>query len=266
MWMSTNRRPLRLQVLPSPFEFRYRGTELPQITHVADSRSSTAPPESDALRDAAEERLEFLNQEIVDLREQLDAIEDWDLYESVPLKHQIILYEYERNQLVGDHNRRVRGRLDETARRARRVDAVRDEIDWCENKIALLREEIRQSSNADAPELRKLLKGYEDYWHQLMRESGRLPDDCPAGCTAPDPSEPSIGPQTVEFVRDQRVSADEIPVYKIGKRRGVTRSNLRTATRPPKDKRKQRAKRYWTLVFKAVFRKLLFAFMVKHKK
>jgi hypothetical protein len=264
--MSTNRRPFRLQVLPQPFESRYIGTECPEIFHFSDSQLNTASRRPDALRDAAEERLEFLNQEIVDLREQLAAVEDWDLYENMPLKHQIILYEYERRELVGDHNRRVRGRLDEAARRARRLDAVRDEIDWCENKIGLLREELRQSSNADAPELRKLLKGYEDYWDQLMRESGRLPRARAAGCTSTEPSEPASGPQTVEFVRDQHIPGDDIPVLKTGRRRGATRSNLRTATRPPKDKRKQRAKRYWTVVFKAVFRKILFAFMVKRKK
>jgi len=253
-----------VQVPPRPFEFLCDGSESSKLTHVSDS--DVHPREPQVLRDRTEERLQLLNQEIVDLREQLAAVEDWDLYESAPLKHQIILYEDERNQLVGDHNRRVRRKLDETARRTRQVDAVRDEIDWCENKIGQLREDLRQSSNADSSELRKLLKGYEDYWDQLMRESGRLPSDCPTPSTVADPSGRAGRPQTDEFVGDQHVPGDDNPMHRTGSRRAVARSQARTHIRPRKDIRNHRSKRSWAIAFKAIFRKLSFVLRIRRRK
>ncbi len=262
--MFANRHALSVQVRPRLLEFLCDGSETSKLIHVSDS--DVHPREAHVLRDRTEERLQFLNQEIVDLREQLAAVEDWDLYESAPLKHQIVLYEDERSRLVGDHNRRVRREMDETARRARRVDAVRGEVGWCEDKIGQLREELQQSLNDDSSELRKLLKGCEDCWDQLMRERCRLPRDCPTARSAADPSGRASRPQTDEFVGDQRAPGDDIPMHRTGRRRAVTRSQARPHTRPRKDIRKHRSKRSWAIAFKAVFRKLLFVLWLGHGK
>ena len=63
------------------------------------------PPELD------EERLSYLNQEIVGSRELLEAEQDWPSYERAALKYNIIVYEDDRSELVAKYNREVRVRL-----------------------------------------------------------------------------------------------------------------------------------------------------------
>lgn len=68
------------------------------------------PPECD------EERLSFLNQEIIGYREELERLTDvdegWAAYERPEIRYAIMLYEDERNALVRRYNSEVKTRLD----------------------------------------------------------------------------------------------------------------------------------------------------------
>lgn len=125
--------------------------------------------------DAGEERLRFLNQEIANLRDALDGLDDWDLYESAPLKYQIMAYEDERARMARDCDQRRHREERAKDESRRRVDVLRDEIDWVERKMAELRMDMRGASRRDRREVRKLSHCYEQYWRQLMTDSGRRP-------------------------------------------------------------------------------------------
>lgn len=211
-------------------------------------------------RGAIEDRLEALNQEIVSAREELAAIEDWDLYEVAPLKHQIILLEDERTQLVGDHNRHVKCQLRETEQCVGRVDAIRDEIDWCQDKISELEPILQKCADVEDSESRCLLKAYKQYWNKLMSDSGRLPSVRP---------EPGITHEPSEFT-ESRSPADTVDAgclspEKLGRALPNRGAPGTMPVDPCRSAGKRRITRFWAVAFKAVFRKSSFVFQFRKR-
>jgi len=122
----------------------------------------------------SESRLQSLSQEIVDWRETLYGIEDWEVYERAPIIHEIVVRERERSRIVREHNQGVRREQEVNERSTRQTTAARDEIDWVEHKLSVLRASLRASSAEGKNEIRQLIKGYSCYWNELTRRKGCL--------------------------------------------------------------------------------------------
>lgn len=258
--MFTKNKPPPSQLWLGPRDFVPHNSTSEKV--VRTFAAAVVPPLSGPSHDrgAIEERLETLNQEIVSAREELAGIEDWDLYESAPLKHQIILLEDERTQLVGDHNRHVKRQLRETEPCAGRVNAIRDEIDWCQDKISELESILQKCADIEDSESRCLLKAYKQYWNQLMSDSGRLPFVRP---------EPGITQEPLEFT-ESRSPADAVNVERLSPEKlGRALPNSGAPGTMPVGPRRNAGKRritgFWAVAFKAAFWKSSFVFQFRKR-
>lgn len=123
------------------------------------------------------ERLQFLNQEIADLREQLDTAEDWDLHERTSLKYRIILHEEERNRMAKEAHTRALKDLRAREMRADRFDLIHEDIAWSEESISCLREKLKRASPEERTAILGQIKTYTDHIRKLLAQSARVATD-----------------------------------------------------------------------------------------
>jgi hypothetical protein len=133
------------------------------------SRTIISEPES--------ERLQFLNQEITNLREQLDTVEDWNLDECTPLKYQIILYEEERNRMAREAHARALKDLRAREMRSDRSELIREDLAWSELSISALREQLKKASPEERSSILDQLNTYADHVRTLLAQSVRVTTD-----------------------------------------------------------------------------------------
>jgi chromosome segregation ATPase len=195
----------------------YERIAVPQIS--TDNRLSRADLTGSTISDEENERVQDLNQRIIDLREQLDFVEDWDLYESIPLKYNIMLCEDERRRIAADFQRKTERKIREAAEEARdaqrtayrtKVDPIRDEIDWVCAKLGELVATARAARPQDRREIESLIRSYRKYLQELMARSGRVragARDIPAESQDWSPSDPRRKHRlrSVEGARGKRV-------------------------------------------------------------
>ncbi len=129
------------------------------------------------LGNADGQRVQFLNQEITDLRAQLDIAEDWDAYERTSLKYHIILYEEERDRMAREAHTRALRDLRAREMRADRFDLIHEDIAWSEESISCLREKLKKAAPEERSAIFAQIKTYTDHVRKLLAQSARVATD-----------------------------------------------------------------------------------------
>lgn len=155
------------------------------------------------LSDSESDRLQYLNQEIADLREELNVIEDWDAYAQVTLKYHIILYEEERNRVAQEAHRRALKDLLAREMRGDSLNLIYEELSWDHGQIEYLRKELKTATVEERPLLVSQLNRYSAHARNLLHQSARVVTDTAVSWMA----EPHLASEPEERVDDSELHA-----------------------------------------------------------